>query len=143
VVFASAASASIGVVLKVAKKLQVGTPLRGVISAAHSAFLEVGAVSLVLCHLCSRNTLMPSCWLEAHLVVSDLPAGLLAFSRAFNTCRATVYVPYRALNRVFPFKALQKVSLFSSAMFTMEDHCSLSPPKLECILQGPRYHTLL
>jgi hypothetical protein len=82
---------------------------------------------LVLCRLRRRTSLEPSSWLAAHLVISDLPARLLAFSRTLNSCRATVYVPYRALNKVFRFGALQKFCLFSSAMFTMEDHCSLSP----------------
>jgi hypothetical protein len=109
--------------------LQVATSLGGVTSAVHAVFFEVGASSLVLCRLCHRTSLKSSSWLAAHLVVSDLPAGLLTFSRAFNSCRATVYVSYRALNRVFPFRALQKCCLFSSAMFTMEDQCSLYPTK--------------
>jgi hypothetical protein len=115
----SAASASIGVVLKGNKKLRVATSFGGVTSAAHAAFFEVGASTLVLFRLRRGTSLKPSCWLAEHLVVSDLPARLLAFSRAFNSCRATVYVPYRALNRVYPFRDLQKFTLFSSAMFTM------------------------
>jgi hypothetical protein len=37
-----------------------------------------------------------------------ITAGELAFSTAFNSGRATVYVPYRALNRLFPLRTLQK-----------------------------------
>jgi hypothetical protein len=53
-----------------------------------------------------RTSLKPSSWVE-DLRASDGAAWLLAFSMAFNSCNATVYVPYRALNRVFPLRALQ------------------------------------
>jgi hypothetical protein len=38
-----------------------------------------------------------------------------------------LYVQYRALNRVFPVRALQEFCLFSSAVLTMDGHCLLSP----------------
>jgi hypothetical protein len=63
----------------------------------------------------------------ANFGVLDWPAGLFVFSTAFNSCRATVYVQCRALQRAFPLRALQKFCLFSSAVLTMDDHCSLSP----------------
>jgi hypothetical protein len=113
-------------------------------SAEHAAFFEVGASSLVLCSLSRRTSSKPSSWLAAHLAVSDLPAGLLAFSRVFDSCRAIFYVPYWALNRVFPLRALQKFCLFSSAMFTMEDHCSLSATEAGvCPATSSMSHTTL
>jgi hypothetical protein len=63
--------------------------------------------------------------MAADFGVLDSPAGVFAFSTALNSCRETVYVPYRALNRVFPVRALQNFLL--SAALTMDDHCSLSP----------------
>jgi hypothetical protein len=57
----------------------------------------------------------------------DWPAGVFTFSMAFNLCIANVYVKYRALNRFFPVRAFQKFCIFSSAVLTIDDHCSLSP----------------
>jgi hypothetical protein len=80
----------------------------------------------VLCRSRLRTSLKPSSWVAADFGVLDWPAGVFAFSTAFNSCRATVYVQYRALNRVFPMRALQKFCLFSSTVLTVDDHCSLS-----------------
>jgi hypothetical protein len=84
---------------------------------------------MVLCCLCLQTSLKPSPWVAVDFCVLDWPAGILAFSTAPNSCWAAVYMPYRALNRVFPVWALQKFCLFSSALLTMDDHCSLSPTK--------------
>jgi hypothetical protein len=85
--------------LRGAKKFWVGTVLEVVFTAAESAvgtaFVKVGADSLELCRLRLLTSLKPS-----SSIVFDWPAGACA-------CRATVYVPYRALNRVFPVRALQ------------------------------------
>jgi hypothetical protein len=78
----------------------------GMTTAADTAFFIVGAVSLVLCRLRRRTTLKPSSWVAEHLGVSDWPVGVLAFSTAFKSCRVTVYVPQRPLNRVLPVRAL-------------------------------------
>jgi hypothetical protein len=86
--------------LRGAKKFRVGTVLVVVFTAAESAvctaFFKVGVDSLELCRLRLLTSLKPS-----SSVVFDWPAGACAFSKVFNSCRATVYVPYRALNRVF------------------------------------------
>jgi hypothetical protein len=107
-----------------AKKFRVTTSLGGMSTAVHAAVFEVGALSFVLCHL---HLLKPSSWVAVDFGVLDWPAGVLAFSTAFNSCTVTVYVPYRALNRFFPLRTLQKFCLFSSAVLTMDDHYSLSP----------------
>jgi hypothetical protein len=39
--------------------------------------------------------------------VTLLPAMVLAFSNAFNSCKETFYMPYSALKSVFPERALQ------------------------------------
>jgi hypothetical protein len=119
------------VALREAEKLRVVSSLWGVSTAADAAvgigFFEVGVVSLVLCRLLLRTSLKPSSCVAADFGVLDWPAGGLASSMAFNSCRVTVYVPYRALNRGFPVRALRKFCLFPSAALTMDDHCSLSP----------------
>jgi hypothetical protein len=116
---------------KGAKKIRVANSLRAVSTAADTAastaFFEVRAVSFLLCRLRLRTSLKPSSWEAADFVVLDWPAGVFAFNTAFNSCTATVYVQYTALNRVFPVRALQKFCLFSAALLTMDDHCSLSP----------------
>jgi hypothetical protein len=130
-----------------AKKFRVATSLGGVSMAADTAvgiaFFEVRAVSFVLCSLHLRTSLKPSSWVAADFGVLDWPAGEFAFSVAFNWCRATVYAPYRALNRVFPVRTLQKFCLFFSAMLTMDDHCLLSPTEAGLYLAFPRCHRLL
>jgi hypothetical protein len=57
----------------------------------------------------------------------DWPVRVLAFNTVFNSYRATVYLPYRALNRFYPLRTLQKFYQFSSAVLMMDEHCSLSP----------------
>jgi hypothetical protein len=73
-----------------------GTSLGGVFTAANTAvgtaFFEVGAVSFVLFRFRLRTSLKSSSWVAADFGVLDWPAGVLAFSTAFNSCRATVYV---------------------------------------------------
>jgi hypothetical protein len=110
-----------------ANKFQVASSLGGVSMAVHAPFFKVGAISFVPCRLRLRNALKPSSWVAADFVVLDWAAGVLAFSMAFNSCRSTVYVPYRSLNKFFPLGTLQKFCQFSSAVLTMDDHCSLSP----------------
>jgi hypothetical protein len=97
----------------------------------------------VLCHFRLRTSLKPSSWMAADFGVLDWPAGLHSFSTAFNSCRATVYMPYRALNRFFPLRNLQKFCLFSSAVLMVDNHCSLSPTEAAVYLPLPRCRGLL
>jgi hypothetical protein len=55
-----AESVSMSDVWSRAKKFQVATSFGGMSMAVHTAFLEVGAVSFVLCHLRLRTSLKPS-----------------------------------------------------------------------------------
>jgi hypothetical protein len=78
-----------------AKKFRVATSLGGVSTAVHAAFFEVGALSFVLCRLRLRTSLTPSSWVAADFGVLDWTAEVLAFSTAFNSCRATVCICHR------------------------------------------------
>jgi hypothetical protein len=89
-----------------AKKSRVATSLWGVSTVVHVAFFEFGAVSFVLCRLRLRIFFKSSSCVATDFGVLDWPANVLAFSTAFNSCRATVYVPYRALNKFFPLRTL-------------------------------------
>jgi hypothetical protein len=127
-----AESLSMAVALKVAKELRVTTTFWGggstaSVHAVGPVFLEVGAVSSVLCLFRLWTSLKPSFWVAADFGVLAWLAGVLALSTAFNSWWASLYVPQKALNMVFPLKPLQKICLFSSAEITMADHCSLSP----------------
>jgi hypothetical protein len=104
-----------------AKKFRVATSFVGVSTAVQAAFFQFGALSCVLYPLRLRISLKPSSCIAPDFGVLDWPAGVLSF------CTANVYVPYRALNRFFPLRTLQKFCLFSSAVLMMVDHCSLSP----------------
>jgi hypothetical protein len=84
----------------------------------------------VLCLFHLRTSLKPSSRVAANFGVLDWPVRILALITASNSWRATVYVPYRALNRLFPLRALQRFCLFS-AVFTMAEHCSLSATEAE------------
>jgi hypothetical protein len=108
-----------------AKKFRVATSLRGVSTAENAAFFDVGTLLFVFCRLRLRTSLKPSSWVAADFGVLNGPAGVLAFSTAFKSCRATVYVPYKALKRFFPLRTLQKFCLISSAVLMMVDHCSV------------------
>jgi hypothetical protein len=98
--------------LRGTKKFRVGTVLGVVFTAAESAvgtaFFKVGADSLELCRLRLLTSLKPFT-----SVVFDWPAEACAFSKVLSSCRATVYVPHRALTRVFPVRALQ---IFSGSL---------------------------
>lgn len=107
-----------------AKKLQVTTSLgkRGLRRQTLRSVLL--SLTFGLSHWCyaasAFTSLKPSSWVVAGFVVFDWPARVLAFSTPFNSCRATVYVLYRALNRVFPVWALQKFCPLSSAVLTID-----------------------
>jgi hypothetical protein len=61
--------------------------------------------------------------------VLDCTAWVLAFSAAFNSCGAAVYVPQRALNSR-PREGFAVVLPIVFAALTMGDHCSLSPTEV-------------
>jgi hypothetical protein len=73
-------------------------------AAVGTPFFGVRVVSLGL-----WTTLKPSSWVAADLSILGWPTGVLAFSTDLNSCRATMCVPYRVLNRVFPLRALPVV----------------------------------
>jgi hypothetical protein len=77
----------------------------------------------LLCRLRLRTSLKPSSWVAADFGVLHRAAGVFAFGTVLNSCRATVYMQYRALNRVFPVRPCR-----SSACFPPPTaHCTLSP----------------
>jgi hypothetical protein len=137
-------SVSISDVRSGAKKFRVATSFGGGVSTAkNAAFFEVVALSFVLCRLGLRTSLKSSSCVAADFGFLNWPAGVLAFSAAFNSCKATVYVPCRALNRFLPLRTLQKFCVFSSAVLTMVDHYSLSPTEARVTLPFPRCRGLL
>jgi hypothetical protein len=55
------------------------------------------------------------------------PACALTIRTTFSLFSLTVYLPQRGQKIGFPFRALQKFALFSSALITIEVHSELSP----------------
>jgi hypothetical protein len=76
------------------QNLRVATTLGGVPAVAGAAvvtaFLEVRAASSVQCRFRLRISLNPPSWLAGDFGAWDWPDELLAFNKAFSSCRATV-----------------------------------------------------
>jgi hypothetical protein len=97
-------------------------------AAVTTVFFGVWAASLLLWRLRLWTSWKPSSWVGwfAACGVILLPVVVLTFSSAFNSCKATVYVPYSALKSVFPDRALQLLVQFSSVVLTTAVHSALS-----------------
>jgi hypothetical protein len=99
------------------------------VAAVGTAFLEVRAVSWVLCLFRLRTSLKPSSWVAEDFDGLDCSAAVLALSTAFNSCRATVYVAYKGTKQGLPTEGFTAVFILLRPVYDGRPLFT-HPPKL-------------